>query len=90
MALLAGDIARVDENGDYYVVDRLSEPIKYVGYPVAPAQPEAVLLAHPDVLDPAVIACPTPPPARRRRPFVVSRRGCDADALMAGWPSEAP
>jgi acyl-CoA synthetase (AMP-forming)/AMP-acid ligase II len=53
--LHTGDIGRVDEDGWWFVVDRVKELIKYKGYQVAPAELEAVLLGSPDVADAAVI-----------------------------------
>ena len=53
--LHTGDIATVDSNGIYKIVDRLKELIKYKGYQVAPAVLEAVLLTHPKIADAAVI-----------------------------------
>jgi acyl-CoA synthetase (AMP-forming)/AMP-acid ligase II len=52
--LHTGDIATVDERGDFYVVDRVKELIKYKGLQVAPAELEAVLIQHPEVADCAV------------------------------------
>jgi acyl-CoA synthetase (AMP-forming)/AMP-acid ligase II len=86
--LHTGDIARVDGNGDFSVVDRLKELIKYKGYQVAPAELEALLLTHPDVLDAAVIAMPDPTAGEAPKAFVVTQREIDPDALMAWWPSE--
>jgi acyl-CoA synthetase (AMP-forming)/AMP-acid ligase II len=53
--LHTGDVAVIDENGCYTVVDRVKELIKYKGYQVAPAELEAVLLGHPGIADAAVI-----------------------------------
>ena len=53
--LHTGDIATVDAEGIYTIVDRLKELIKYKGYQVAPAVLEAVLLRHPLIADAAVI-----------------------------------
>jgi acyl-CoA synthetase (AMP-forming)/AMP-acid ligase II len=53
--LHTGDVATVDEQGRYTVVDRVKELIKYKGYQVAPAELEAVLLGHPEIADAAVI-----------------------------------
>ncbi|KAG6920170.1 hypothetical protein DXG01_004938 [Tephrocybe rancida] len=57
-----GDIAVVDEEGYYYIVDRRKELIKYkeCGWEadaatVPPAELEGLLLGHPDVADAAVI-----------------------------------
>jgi acyl-CoA synthetase (AMP-forming)/AMP-acid ligase II len=56
--LHTGDVAVVDDNGCYTVVDRVKELIKYKGYQVAPAELEAVLLNHPEIADAAVIGVP--------------------------------
>ncbi len=53
--LRSGDIARMDEDGYVYIVDRAKEMIKYKGYQVAPAELESLLMEHPAVLDAAVI-----------------------------------
>jgi acyl-CoA synthetase (AMP-forming)/AMP-acid ligase II len=53
--LHTGDIARVDDDGNWFIVDRVKELIKYKGYQVAPAELEAVLLNHPAIADAAVI-----------------------------------
>ncbi|KAF9279332.1 putative fatty-acid--CoA ligase FadD10, partial [Mortierella alpina] len=53
--LHTGDIAVVDADENFFVVDRLKELIKYKGFQVAPAELEAILLTHPQILDSAVI-----------------------------------
>lgn len=53
--LRTGDLARVDEKGNFYIVDRLKELIKYKGFQVAPAELEALLLTHPSIADAAVV-----------------------------------
>jgi acyl-CoA synthetase (AMP-forming)/AMP-acid ligase II len=53
-----GDIAEF-RDGLFYIVDRKKELIKYKGMQVAPAELEAMLLSHPDVLDAAVIGVDT-------------------------------
>jgi len=52
--LHTGDIGHVDADGDFWIVDRVKELIKYKGMQVAPAELEAVLLQHPAVADCAV------------------------------------
>ncbi len=47
----SGDIVNRDAEDFYYVLDRRKEMIKYKGFPVAPAEIEAVLLEHPAVRD---------------------------------------
>ncbi len=51
----SGDVARKDECGRYYIIDRRKEMIKYKGFPVAPAEVEAVLMEHPAVRDCGVV-----------------------------------
>ncbi|MGW3263731.1 4-coumarate--CoA ligase family protein [Streptomyces sp. NPDC001056] len=53
--LHTGDVGRVDGDGWLFVVDRVKELIKYKGFQVAPAELEALLLAHPGIADAAVI-----------------------------------
>lgn len=53
--LHTGDVGRVDADGWLFVVDRVKELIKYKGFQVAPADLEAVLLAHEGIADAAVI-----------------------------------
>jgi acyl-CoA synthetase (AMP-forming)/AMP-acid ligase II len=53
--LKTGDIAVADQEGRFWVVDRIKELIKYKGYQVPPAELEAVLLQHPAVKDAAVV-----------------------------------
>ncbi|CAM0141002.1 unnamed protein product [Umbelopsis sp. WA50703] len=53
--LHTGDIAIVDENNQWYIVDRVKELIKYKGFQVAPAELEALLLTSDLIADCAVI-----------------------------------
>ncbi|GAA3018394.1 hypothetical protein GCM10010462_00290 [Microbacterium dextranolyticum] len=53
--LHTGDIAVYHEGGYFSIVDRVKELIKYHGYQIAPAELEALLLGHPQVMDAAVI-----------------------------------
>lgn len=43
------------QDGNFYVVDRLKDLIKYKGLQVAPAELEALLVSHPKIADAAVI-----------------------------------
>ncbi len=82
--LRTGDVARMDEDGYVYVLDRMKEMIKYKGYQVAPAELEAVLMEHPDVRDAAVVPQPHFESGERPKAFVVLREGVriSDEALM--------
>jgi long-chain acyl-CoA synthetase len=54
----SGDVVTRDGEGFYRVVDRRKEMIKYKGFPVAPAEVEAVLLEHPAVRECGVVGRP--------------------------------
>ena len=56
--LHTGDVARVDEDGYYYIVDRWKDMYISGGENVYPAEVENVLFAHPDVSEVAVIGVP--------------------------------
>ncbi|MDF1595268.1 MAG: 4-coumarate--CoA ligase family protein [Acidimicrobiia bacterium] len=71
--LHTGDIGHVDEDGHYFIVDRLKELIKYKGFQVAPAELEALLLTHPAVADVAVVPIPDVEAGELPKAFVVTK-----------------
>jgi acyl-CoA synthetase (AMP-forming)/AMP-acid ligase II len=84
--LHTGDVAIVDENGCYTVVDRVKELIKYKGYQVAPAELEAVLIGNPEIADAAVIGVVDPDSGEELpKAFVVRAPGSEitAEAVQA-------
>ncbi len=81
--LHTGDVATVDEDGFFEIVDRLKELIKYKGYQVAPAELEALIITHPDVADIAVIGVPDEECGELPKAYVVAAgEDFDAEALM--------
>ena len=54
--LRTGDLARTDEDGYFYMVDRLKRMINASGYKVWPAEVEALMYAHPAIQEVCVIA----------------------------------
>ena len=54
----SGDIGRVDEDGNFVIVDRKKDLIIRGGYNVYPREIEEVLYEHPDVAEAAVIGVP--------------------------------
>jgi fatty-acyl-CoA synthase len=57
-ALLSGDLARIDEDGFYYIVGRRKEMYISGGENVYPAEVENVLSTHPAIAEAAVVAAP--------------------------------
>jgi acyl-CoA synthetase (AMP-forming)/AMP-acid ligase II len=82
--LHTGDVGIADEDGFYTIVDRLKELIKYKGFQVPPAELEAILIAHPEVADCAVVGVPEEEAGEIPKAFVVPVAGCacDPDELM--------
>ncbi|MGH2983860.1 MAG: 4-coumarate--CoA ligase family protein [Solirubrobacterales bacterium] len=70
--LHTGDVAVVDEDGYFQIVDRLKELIKYKGFQVPPAELEALLVSHPAVADVAVIGVPDEEAGELPKAFVVA------------------
>ena len=81
--LRTGDIGRVDEDGFFFIVDRLKELIKYKGYQVPPAELEAVLVSHPKVNDAGVIGVPMDDGGEAPKACVVVDDGVEAEELLA-------
>ena len=83
--LHTGDVAVVDADGDFTIVDRVKELIKYKGYQVPPAELEALLLAHDDIADAAVIPVPDEEAGEIPKAYVVLKpdRQLSADDVMA-------
>jgi acyl-CoA synthetase (AMP-forming)/AMP-acid ligase II len=81
--LRTGDIGYADHDGDFFIVDRVKELIKYKAYQVAPAEVEAVLLSHPAVADAAVVPSPDEEAGEVPKAFVVLKDDASAEELMA-------
>lgn len=58
--LYTGDIARMDDDGYFYIVDRKKDMALIGGYNVYPNNIDKVLLQHPSVLEAGVAAVPHP------------------------------
>jgi acyl-CoA synthetase (AMP-forming)/AMP-acid ligase II len=69
--LHTGDVAIVDEDGYFSIVDRVKELIKYKGFQVAPAELEALIITHPEIADVAVIPLPDEEAGEIPKAFVV-------------------
>lgn len=58
--LYTGDVAKMDEEGRFYILDRKKEMILVGGYNVYPREVEEALYQHPAVREAAVIGVPDP------------------------------
>ncbi|PID86531.1 MAG: long-chain fatty acid--CoA ligase [Chloroflexi bacterium] len=58
--LYTGDIARMDEDGYFYIEDRKKDMIIAGGYNIYPREVEEVLVTHPAILEAAVAGVPDP------------------------------
>ena len=81
--LHTGDLGCADAEGWIFITDRVKELIKYKAYQVAPAELEAVLLAHSAVDDAAVIPSPDEEAGEVPKAFVVLKGETTAEELMA-------
>ncbi|XP_022118811.2 4-coumarate--CoA ligase 1 [Pieris rapae] len=68
-----GDIGYYDEEGYFYIIDRIKELIKYNAWQVSPSELEAILLKHGDVKDAAVIGAPDSSAGELPTAFVVKK-----------------
>jgi acyl-CoA synthetase (AMP-forming)/AMP-acid ligase II len=67
----SGDIARVDADGHYHIVDRVKDMYISGGENVYPAEVESVLFEHPAIAEAAVVGVPDPKWGEVGRAFVV-------------------
>jgi fatty-acyl-CoA synthase len=84
-----GDLGRYDEEGFYYIADRLKRMINASGYKVWPAEVEATLYKHPDIKEVAVISAPDPRRGETVKAVVVVREGAKTSAEdIIAWSRE--
>jgi acyl-CoA synthetase (AMP-forming)/AMP-acid ligase II len=80
--LHTGDVGYADEDGHFFIVDRVKELIKYKGFQVAPAELEAVLLTHPAIADAAVIPARDDEAGEVPKAFVVVKQQTSGEEIM--------
>ncbi len=73
--LYTGDLARQDEDGYLYIVDRKKDMIIRGGYNVYPREIEEILYTHPEVMEAAVLGIPDPDLGEEVAAAVVLRPG---------------
>lgn len=73
--LFTGDIARMDEDGYFYIVDRKKELIKPGGFQVWPREVEEAIMSHPKVLEVGVGGIPDPHRGETVKAWIVAKPG---------------
>lgn len=78
--LYTGDIAKMDEEGYFYIVDRKKDMIICGGFNVYPREVEEALYLNPKILEAAVLGVPDPYRGETVKAFVVLKPGEKATA----------
>ena len=76
--LYTGDIARMDEDGYFYIVDRKKDMIIYGGNKIYPREVEEVLYEHPKVAEAVCIGIPEKFFGEVVKAFIVLKDGAEA------------
>ncbi|MGG3738076.1 fatty acid--CoA ligase family protein [Aeribacillus pallidus] len=81
--LYTGDLAKQDEEGYFYIVDRKKDMILVGGYNVYPREVEEVLYRHPDVVEACVVGVPDPAYGETVKGYIVSSNpGLTEEAII--------
>jgi long-chain acyl-CoA synthetase len=84
-----GDLARRDEDGYYYIVDRAKDMIIRGGFNVYPREIEDVLMTHPAVSLAAVVGVPHDSHGEEVKAFVIRKPDADVAAQeLLAWGKE--
>ncbi len=84
-----GDIGRMDEDGYFYIVDRVKDMVIRGGFNVYPREIEEVLMGHPKVSLAAVIGVPDEQYGEEIKAFVVPKPGAEVtSAEIIAWSKE--
>lgn len=86
--LFTGDIARMDEDGYFYIVDRKKELIKPGGFQVWPREVEEVIIAHPKVLECGVAGIPDPYRGETVKAWIVRKDDSLTEDEIKAWCKE--
>jgi long-chain acyl-CoA synthetase len=97
--LHTGDIATMDEDGYFYIVDRKKDMIISGGYNIYPRDIEEVFFEHPKVIEATAIGIPHPKRGEAVKVFVVLKPGesatqeemiafCEGKLAKYKWPTE--
>lgn len=87
----SGDLGRVDEDGYFFITDRLKRMINASGFKVWPAEVEALMFKHPAIAEACVIATRDAYRGESVKAVVVLRaeaRGTVSEADIVAWCRE--
>ncbi len=85
----SGDVARRDEDGYFYIVDRIKDMIIRGGFNVYPREIEEVLMTHPAVSLAAVIGVPHKQYGEEIKAFIILKEGAQLTAAeLIQWAKE--
>ncbi len=76
--LHTGDIAKMDKDGYFYIVDRKKDLIIASGYKVVPREVEEVIFTHPKVREAAVAGVPDPKRGETVKAYIILKEGMSA------------
>lgn len=86
--LYTGDLARMDEEGYFYIVDRKKDMIIVGGYNVYPREVEEVFYAHPEVIEAAVVGFPDPDFGEAVHAYVVVKDEAVTEEVLMAYCKE--
>jgi long-chain acyl-CoA synthetase len=78
--LLTGDIAKIDADGYFYIVDRKKDLIKHNGYSVYPRELEDIFYEHPTVMHCSVVGKPSAEAGENPTAYIVIKEGATVTA----------
>ena len=79
----AGDAARKDEDGYFWVIGRIDDVIKVSGYRLGTAEVESALVSHPAVAEAAAIGLPHELKGNAIHTYVILRQGHEGSDALA-------
>ena len=90
--LHTGDVAIMDEQGYFRIVDRIKDMILVSGFNVYPTEVEAVLFHHPKILKCTVVGVPDDTTGERVKAFIVLKHGetATAEEIISVVPRPRP
>jgi fatty-acyl-CoA synthase len=83
-----GDLGYCDEEGYFFIVDRLKRMINAAGFKVWPAEVESMLYAHPDIQEACIVSTPDSARGETVKAVVVlraDRRGAVTPEDIVAW-----